>query len=488
MRIKSQLRAVSVFAIIVLIIFISFYIVAASKYKNAKTVNAIVDDLQIKFFESTTLRDQYFLYREDRPREQWYLLNEEIDRLLQKLDSLKVHDEIIKELLLAKKKASALVFRIFENTSLLKSSISSKQVYYEFDNRLISQVHIRYNEFRNGLQDIHNETEEQLEKTYRDLIFAITILAVILSLIVIFISFHLIRLISKRIEDIHDGAEVISQGKLDYRIKVVGDDEFSELASSINFMTSKLQANNEQLEIEREKTVQNAKMASLGEMSASIAHEINNPLSVIQLNNSRLMEKLKIESLSPDSIILALEKNKSAVERINKIIKSLLRISRNAAHEDIQEFSAKSMMDQVLSLCSQKLKYSNIDLTVSIPPDDIYLESSITQISQVLINLINNAHDAIANKSEKWIKVEFLGNDEFSFVQCSVTDSGHGIPKDIAGKIMRPFFTTKDVGKGTGLGLSISKEIIENLGGKFYIDTNCPNTRFVFELPKVFKR
>lgn len=488
MRIKSQLKAVSGVAIIVLIIFISFYIVAARKYKFAKSIHSIVDDIQIKFFESTSLRDQYFLYREDRPREQWFLINQEIDLLLQKLDTLKIHEELINELFFAERKANALFVRIIENTSFLKSSISNKQVYYELDNRLISQVHIRYNEFRNGLQDIHNETEKQLEKTYRDLIFVITILAVALSLIVIFISLHLIRLISKRIEDIHGGAEVISQGKLDYRIKVVGNDEFSELATSINFMTSKLQANNEQLEIEREKTLQNAKLASLGEMSASIAHEINNPLSVMQLNNSRLIEKLKIESLSPESIILALEKNKSAAERINKIIKSLLRISRNAGHDDIQEFSAKNMMDQVLSLSSQKLKYSNIDLIVSIPPDDIYIESSITQISQVLINLINNAHDAIVNNSEKWIKVEFLLINESSFVQCSVTDSGHGIPKDIAGKIMQPFFTTKDVGKGTGLGLSISKEIIENLGGKFFIDTDCPNTRFVFELPKVFKR
>ncbi len=488
MRIKNQLHTISTLAIIVLIIFISFFILSASRYKTAKSVLNIADEVQIKFFVSTSLRDQYLLYREDRPKEQWVLVNQNLDNLLENLQALKGEDKNIKDIVEAKKKGSALFQRIIANTSLIKSSLPNKQVYSELDNRLISQMYIRHNEFFNGVQEIRSGTEKEVEKTYRNLITAITVLAVILSFIVIFSSWHLNRLISRRLEILHVGADIISQGKLEYRINIEGEDEFSDLATSFNSMTSKLQMNNEQLELERARSVQNAKLASLGEMSASIAHEINNPLSVIQLTNSRLLEKIKKEQLATDTIVHSLEKNQGAVDRINKIIKGLTNLSRDAVNEDIQVFSVENMMEQVLSLVGQKLNYANVELRVLIPPGDLFIESSLTQISQVLINLINNAHDAIANLPEKWIQVEFKLMPESALVQCSVTDSGNGIPPEIAEKIMQPFFTTKEVGKGTGLGLSISKEIIETLGGKFYIDHECPHTCFVFELPKIFNR
>jgi len=488
MRIKNQLKTISALAIIVLIIFISFFIVAANKYKTAKSVLNIANEIQINFFESVSFRDQFFLYREDRPREQWITNNQKLDKLLHKLETIKGQDKTLNEIIYSKKKSSALFYRVIANTALLKSSPPNKQVYYEFDNRLISQIYIRYNEFFNSLQEIQFHTEKEVERTYRNLIVAITFFAVILSLIVTFISWHLNGLISRRLEILHAGADIISQGKLEYRINVEGEDEFSDLAASFNSMTTKLQLNNEQLELERSRSVQNAKLASLGEMSASIAHEINNPLSVIQLTNSRLLEKLKLDPLSTDYIVHSLEKIQGAVDRINKIIKGLTNLSRNAANEDIQVFSVENMMEQVLSLVGQKLKYSNVDLRVSIPPGDLFIESSLTQISQVLINLINNANDAIAPRKDKWIKVDFKLVKDSSIVRCSVTDSGEGIPSEIAEKIMQPFFTTKEMGKGTGLGLSISKEIIETLGGKFYIDDESPNTCFVFELPKVFKR
>lgn len=488
MRIKSQLKTISALAIIVLIVFISFFIVAANRYKTAKSVLNLADEIQIKYFEGVTLRDQYILYREDRPKEQWISVNQKLDKLLQELEKVKGADENLKELTLSKMKGTALFNRIIQNTSFLKTNPPNKLIYSEFDNRLISQIYIRYNEFFNGIREIRFQTEKEVEITYRNLIIAITGLTVVLSLIVIFISWHLRGIITRRLELLHAGADIISQGKLDYRIKIEGEDEFSDLASSFNSMTNKLQLNNEQLELERARSVQNAKLASLGEMSASIAHEINNPLSVIQLTNSRLLEKLKTDPLSTEYIVHSLEKIQGAVDRINKIIKGLTNLSRNAANEDIQVFSVENMMEQVLSLVGQKLKYSNVDLRVSIPPGDLFIESSLTQISQVLINLINNANDAIAPRKDKWIKVDFKLVKDSSIVRCSVTDSGEGIPSEIAEKIMQPFFTTKEVGKGTGLGLSISKEIIETLGGTFYIDKECSNTCFVFELPKVFKR
>jgi signal transduction histidine kinase len=110
------------------------------------------------------------------------------------------------------------------------------------------------------------------------------------------------------------------------------------------------------------------------------------------------------------------------------------------------------------------------------------VDCSATQITQVLINLVNNAHDAIKNLKEKWIEIAV--NDSDHYVEISITDSGPGIPAGIKEKIMQPFFTTKAVGQGTGLGLSLSKSIIDSHKGFLLIDDNCPHTKFTILLPK----
>ena len=104
------------------------------------------------------------------------------------------------------------------------------------------------------------------------------------------------------------------------------------------------------------------------------------------------------------------------------------------------------------------------------------------QISQVLLNILNNSSDAIALSENPWIEISFdFAKPGLTYV--SITDSGHGIPVNIADRMMDPFFSTKEVGRGTGLGLSISRGIIEDHGGRLWYDRESPNTRFVIELP-----
>ena len=104
------------------------------------------------------------------------------------------------------------------------------------------------------------------------------------------------------------------------------------------------------------------------------------------------------------------------------------------------------------------------------------------QLGQVLLNLLSNAHDAVQALSEKWVKVAV--EDRGPDLLISVTDSGPGIPTEVADRLMEPFYTTKEVGKGTGLGLSISKGIIDAHQGKIELDRHSPNTRFNITLPK----
>ncbi len=104
-------------------------------------------------------------------------------------------------------------------------------------------------------------------------------------------------------------------------------------------------------------------------------------------------------------------------------------------------------------------------------------------LSKIILNLINNASDAVAGYSDKWIQLDV--NKYPEFVQISVTDSGKGLSPEVAEKIMSPFFTTKERGKGTGLGLSICKRIAESHGGSFKYNSDCPNTQFVVQIPLV---
>lgn len=230
---------------------------------------------------------------------------------------------------------------------------------------------------------------------------------------------------------------------------------------------------------------QSAKMSSLGEMASDIAHEINNPLSIILANACLLIDQLNTESVPKDSIIKALEKIKKMSDRMNKIIKGLLYFSRDAKNDGFQSVSISKLIEESISLCEQKLKNSGVKIDLNLPVEDVLVVCSGTEILQILVNLINNSFDAIKELSVKWINIEVKLINNSQSIECSITDSGNGIPKELADKIMQPFFTTKEIGHGTGLGLSISTGIIKKHKGKFYLDTNCPNTKFVIEIPLV---
>jgi C4-dicarboxylate-specific signal transduction histidine kinase len=215
-------------------------------------------------------------------------------------------------------------------------------------------------------------------------------------------------------------------------------------------------------------------------VASGIAHEINNPLMVITGQVLKIKRQLKEGHV--DEIEQPLSKISLMSERIVKIIKGLKLISRDGHKDPMNEFSFATMIEEIKLLTEMKIKSLDIDFSVNMPQTIDHIYGREVQISQVLVNLINNSFDAISAQEEKWIRIEVLDLNET--IQVSVTDSGRGISKDLQDKIMNPFFTTKEVGKGTGLGLSISKGIVKDHGGDFYYNNHCPNTQFVFTISK----
>lgn len=226
-----------------------------------------------------------------------------------------------------------------------------------------------------------------------------------------------------------------------------------------------------------------SRLASLGEMAGGIAHEINNPLTIIKGHVGVLKKTLNHKKeIPPEEIIKRVDLIDSTVDRIAKIIKGLRTYSRDSNHDDMEVVELNQIVDDTLSFCIDKFRHAQVQLQTDIEPD-LQLKARPYQISQVLLNLLNNAYDAVSASSEK--NVTISAHRDGSFIKVSVEDSGGGIPTHLREKIMEPFFTTKEVGRGVGLGLSISQGIIQSHGGKFFLDPSTPQTRFVICLPSI---
>ena len=224
------------------------------------------------------------------------------------------------------------------------------------------------------------------------------------------------------------------------------------------------------------------KLASLGELAVSLAHEISSPLTFISGNVYFLKKLLKKDKFDSDLFHKYTDNIEQTVQRISKITKGLLAFSRSEDGDEFKTESIQSILEMSLVFCSEKLKNQNICLTHNLAENDLKIECQSTQISQIFLNLLNNAHDAIKKLEEKWIRIEIVDLDQF--VEIKVTDSGKGISADIQNKIMQPFFTSKKMGEGTGLGLSVSTRIIQNHSGKLFLNSEALNTQFVIQLPK----
>jgi C4-dicarboxylate-specific signal transduction histidine kinase len=235
------------------------------------------------------------------------------------------------------------------------------------------------------------------------------------------------------------------------------------------------------MEEQRSKALHSARMASIGEMAGNVAHEINSPLAAISLHAEVLQDELEAAPTPLPQSVHRVKVIRQVVERIAKTIRGLRSISREGSNDPLTETSLEQIVNDTIEICGARLRDSGIQLTVAKAPS-ARLQVRGVQISQVLLNLLNNSFDAIQGQVEKWISITFEETE--TTVRILVTDSGRGIAPEIVDKIMQPFFTTKEVNRGTGLGLSISKSIIEEHQGHLLYDASSPNTRFIVELPK----
>ncbi len=232
--------------------------------------------------------------------------------------------------------------------------------------------------------------------------------------------------------------------------------------------------------------IASARMAALGQMTANIAHELNNPLGVLRaLSESIAQSVSKGGAGDSREVNQWAEKISATVARIGRVIAGLRTVSRDGSGDPVSAVDPVELIRQTLEFCEQRLRYFGIHAEVEEPRAPLRVACRPVQISQALLNLLNNSVDAISGAAaheKRWIRlsVEERGDQ----VLLAVTDSGPGIPSAVANRMFRPFFTTKGPGAGTGLGLSISRSLVQANEGTLCLDGESRNTRFLIWLPR----
>lgn len=233
-----------------------------------------------------------------------------------------------------------------------------------------------------------------------------------------------------------------------------------------------------------EQVVETGKLASVGELAAGIAHEINNPVAIMVEEAGWIEDLLEEEDFKEGANLAefkrALSQIRTQGKRCKEITHKLLSFARKT-DERVQEFMINDAIQEIVSLSAQRAKYSNVSIKLNLAEGLPRVRLSQAELQQVLLNLINNALDAMEKHGGQ---LEITSRMEQGELILEVADNGPGIPAANLGRIFDPFFTTKPVGKGTGLGLSICYGIIKKLGGEIEVaSTVGMGTTFKIRIP-----
>lgn len=287
----------------------------------------------------------------------------------------------------------------------------------------------------------------------------------------------------RQVEDLIEGIKMIGQGVLDYRIEVEPKDEIGLLALSINEMCEELKKRRNELMATFEKISQQDRLAALGTLAAGIAHEINNPLSVISNYIQSLLKNEYIKKFAQKEFLLIEEE----IQRISNIINNLLVFSRQSKTEK-SPVLINDLIRSTLIMLNFQLKSLSIHLYESYDSEIPYIFVDTPKIQQAFLNIFINSIQAMKNGGSLKIITQHIKENTKEFPEGSIkiiiSDTGYGIEKQHINKIFDPFFTTKPVGQGTGLGLPISYSIIKDHGGIIEVEsTPRLGTNFKIFLP-----
>ena len=312
------------------------------------------------------------------------------------------------------------------------------------------------------------------------------------------------KVVARPIRDLSAGTQELAKGNLDFQIETRRQDEIGELAQSFNTMTRELSKARDQItELNRslEKRVQHKrqqlrvaeehmreidKLASLGKLAASVAHELNNPLAGI-LTYSKLTER-KLTNQGGDidpEILRILKVIQDETARCGQIVKDLLLFARREGSA-FEEVSLHNVLEKSLTIVWHKFEMHKIEVVKKLELEDDRLQCDPAQLQQALVALLINAAEAVHEGGRINIETAALSDKQISI---KISDTGVGIPPEIRKHIFEPFFSTKEESKGVGLGLSVVYGIIRRHKGEIAVESEVgQGTTFIISLPKNSKK
>lgn len=252
--------------------------------------------------------------------------------------------------------------------------------------------------------------------------------------------------------------------------------------------TEEVRRREQELREKQEQLIQAGKLATLGELTTGVAHELNNPLNNIGLFIGNAIDLIMLGMTDKDSqpILHELQSAMQQVYKATEII-SHLRTFGRAATVSYEPVSVELVVRRAISLIREQLRLRQIEIQLQFPPQEVMVLGNAIQLEQVFINLLTNARDALKDMLFKLITITCTIQVDEVYVR--VSDTGPGIPVELEGRIFDPFFTTKDVGAGTGLGLSITYGIVKEHHGSIILE-NHPGkgATFSIQLPLLDQR
>jgi len=321
-----------------------------------------------------------------------------------------------------------------------------------------------------------------LEQKYLDIkqqtVLAFIFIALIGVLVSTVLSYLLSRSISVPIKNLVLASEEVASGNLDTKVEITTTDELGKLAYTFNKMALALRERDDKLkEFTKSKIMESERLALIGQLSANVAHELNNPLTGIVTYSHLLLEELPPDDSSRDF----LEKIVVQANRSKDIIRGLLDFSRQRK-PDKTRCDVNNVMKGCVSLLEKQALFHNIQITSDLDEQLPLTVIDPSQIERVFINIIVNAADAMDGNGKLNLATRFDPADRC--IEMEFKDNGHGIEKENLDKIFDPFFTTKDTGHGVGLGLAISFGIIKEHNGTMSVESEVgKGTTFIVRLP-----
>jgi two-component system, NtrC family, sensor kinase len=350
-----------------------------------------------------------------------------------------------------------------------------------------------------GVLDVMLSLEEHdaliAENTTRTILNSVSLLILISFASGIFITV----LVNRPIKKLNKGIEELGKGNLNYKISLNSKDEFGRMANRFNEMSSKLnsayqeikdwsdnlnlkvQEKSEELKNIYNQVMQIEKLASLGKLSATVAHELNNPLEGILTYSKLISKKIRNNSDNGDftKILSFLELISEESARCGKIVKDLLLFSHRG-DDEMKNESLSTIIDKSVTLIHHHLEINKITLIKEFPSEDIEVQCNSQKIQQALMSLLINAIEAMPNGG--CITITLSKTMDLAVIK--IIDMGTGILEKDLPNIFEPFYSTKEASKGTGLGLAVVYGIINNHGGQVVVEkTSSQGTTFKITLP-----